>query len=335
MLNNELTSSAPGKVILCGEYSVLQGYPAIVFGVNRRVKASITISDDDTGIVVDCPGLIDSPTTLQYSNHQLTSHHKKLKYLVSLLNILKDEDFEQRLNNSSMVITVDSRELFDGGEKLGLGSSAAMTVALHALVKKVTRKTATLKNWHHLHNTHSKVQGKKGSGADIAASLYGGAITFKSNGEISPYHLPENLHIAFLWSGASASTPTFLATLSSWKQSNESLYSTLMSQLGSEVQKILEAPTAKDVVVGLKGFTDCLFNFAQNTQIPVFASGHEKLYRHGQDMPELVYKPCGAGGGDLGIAVATEEELLKKFVDASSNYGFRRIDLSIDTSGVL
>ena len=34
--------SAPGKVFLAGEYAVLEGYPALVAGIDRRIHAAVT-----------------------------------------------------------------------------------------------------------------------------------------------------------------------------------------------------------------------------------------------------------------------------------------------------
>ncbi len=44
-----VTASAPGKVILSGEYAVLDGAPAISMAVNRRAVVTLTtVGDDNT-----------------------------------------------------------------------------------------------------------------------------------------------------------------------------------------------------------------------------------------------------------------------------------------------
>ena len=42
----KVVASAPGKVVLCGEYAVLDGAPAICMGLNRRAIAKIDESPD-------------------------------------------------------------------------------------------------------------------------------------------------------------------------------------------------------------------------------------------------------------------------------------------------
>ena len=41
MMISRVTASAPGKVVLSGEYAVLSGAPAICMAVNRRATVTI------------------------------------------------------------------------------------------------------------------------------------------------------------------------------------------------------------------------------------------------------------------------------------------------------
>ncbi len=43
----DVKTSAPGKVVVSGEYAVLDGAPAICMAVNRRAHISITTTDND------------------------------------------------------------------------------------------------------------------------------------------------------------------------------------------------------------------------------------------------------------------------------------------------
>ena len=42
----KVVASAPGKVVLCGEYAVLDGEPAICMALNRRAIAKVDESPD-------------------------------------------------------------------------------------------------------------------------------------------------------------------------------------------------------------------------------------------------------------------------------------------------
>ena len=54
-MKNSVIASAPGKVILCGEYAVLDGAPAICMAVDRRARVEITEIDGDISDV-SAPG---------------------------------------------------------------------------------------------------------------------------------------------------------------------------------------------------------------------------------------------------------------------------------------
>ena len=103
-------ASAPGKVILSGEYAVLDGAPAIAMAVSRRAQVTIaTVGGDDSRIRMNGPG-------------------KKAD--TSLFDCAMDAaEFEKRDNYS---FTLDTSAFVATGSdvKLGIGSSAALTVAL-------------------------------------------------------------------------------------------------------------------------------------------------------------------------------------------------------------
>ena len=158
MVHSKMIASAPGKLIVTGEYAVLDGAPALVLAVDRRAIARVT-----TG------ALGSSPFLLAVANE--------------LANRRGAADPAAR---AALSIAVDSTAFYDGTTKLGLGSSAAVTVAAtaRALAGAGATRGASFDRDEILviaSAAHAAAQGRRGargSGADIAAAVHGGVITF-------------------------------------------------------------------------------------------------------------------------------------------------------------
>ena len=64
-----VTASAPGKVIVSGEYAVLDGAPAICMAVNRRARVSI-VAADASRHTVSAPGYLGKSRTLRINRRK-------------------------------------------------------------------------------------------------------------------------------------------------------------------------------------------------------------------------------------------------------------------------
>ena len=49
----------------------------------------------------------------------------------------------------------------------------------------------------------------------------------------------------------------------------------------------------------------------------------------------LMYKPCGSGGGDIGVALSKTKKDLQDFSQYARMKGFMPLDLEIDNNGVM
>lgn len=343
-MTSPAVTSAPGKVIVCGEYTVLTGAPALVLAVDRRVKVTASeIEPALAGISVFAPGYLPAEERLEWRNGILASANPALALLTRLLNALLSDipQASARLRQSGWRLVVDSRPLFDQEHKLGLGSSAALGCALQGALRALATLPQALPDeaWGGIHSAHSLAQGKQGSGVDVAASLNGGASTFVNRGqahcEIRSIHLPSSLPLAFIWTGASASTQHYLNSLSQWRAHNSDAFNRHMSVLAAcSAQAIAGANDVTSLIQALKAFTDALHTFDRDSQLGIFAQGHDALYQLTVEQPDLIYKPCGAGGGDLGLAIAGSQRRLDDFITHVRARGMNTIDLRIDPVGL-
>mgnify|MGYP001474084597 FL=1 len=65
----------------------------------------------------------------------------------------------------------------------------------------------------------------------------------------------------------------------------------------------------------------------------IFTQAHETLATIGADLG-IVYKPCGAGGGDVGIALSRNSETLETFANRASQAGFIPLKTEIAKHGI-
>jgi phosphomevalonate kinase len=102
-------ASAPGKALLCGEYAVLEGAPAVVSAIGRRV--SVAWSDES----VPMPPEVEATVRLA----------------------------QAELGPVARTLIVDAAELQQDRIKLGLGSSAAAAAATAGAVFARTATSST------------------------------------------------------------------------------------------------------------------------------------------------------------------------------------------------
>lgn len=131
----------PGNLLLLGEFAVtLEGGLGIASTVDKFVS-------------------IEVKTAKKLTIH---SSHSETLILFTL-----DQLF---LKRPSLEIFVDSSALFKpNGDKMGLGSSAAVVAGLTLALTGLKREDAYLKAI----EIHRAFQGGRGSGYDVAASLFG------------------------------------------------------------------------------------------------------------------------------------------------------------------
>ena len=72
-MTRTVVASAPGKIVLSGEYAVLAGAPAIVMAVDRRARVAIADVDGDVSRV-RAPGYTDETGRFETIDGELRWH---------------------------------------------------------------------------------------------------------------------------------------------------------------------------------------------------------------------------------------------------------------------
>ena len=315
---DRVEASAPGKLVLSGEYAVLAGGKALVAAVDRRVSCSVERRNQGDWSFKSEGYFFESTHTVD-----------------GLFNELPDGDparFVARLASTTalpqhVAVTIDSSPFYLGKEKLGIGSSAAVTVALgHAIAALEGQQT----DIEQLYEVHRNLQHGVGSGLDIAAAYHGG-ITLFQNGQATTHGIDSTLHYGFSFSGESTQTPHMIARFNKWCGETPP---------ASLVNLISAANDVAEASLNARAFMSCMNDYIQafveldeEAQIGIFGPAHQTAMglaeRHG-----VLYKPCGAGGGDMGVAFSTDDQALSRFQRSVEEQGLNVIQLEITDDGV-
>lgn len=321
-----IAASAPGKLVLAGEYAVLDGAPAICMAVDRRARVTISQNTADHHAVV-APGFCSAVGNFKVQNGGLEwlTGHDDFKLVDAVWCTAK------AAVSTSLSIQLDTAEFLDAEAeaKIGIGSSAALTVALAAALCTVAQTDADATSI--AFEAHRRFQGGHGSGVDIACSTAGGLLEYSMvTGEMRQIAWPEDLAHAFVWSGVATSTSDKLAQLSMLEQ-RPSRAALLKS--AKRIAKAWRDGSTHAILDQYRDYTQVLREFSIDHELGIFDAGHAEL-ADAAAAAGLVYKPCGAGGGDVGIVLAHDGAILESFVRTAIPPSFRVLNMQIDPRGV-
>ena len=304
-------ASAPGKVVLWGEYAVLEGAPAAVLAVDRFAGCSLETS-----------------RTWQFSTAGFEAPVAEFDQLpaaapADAAAVLPWQVLQECPGAPSTPVSaaMHTDEFFHDGEKLGLGSSAALCVAVQAAFATLAGNRP---DYRQALAAHRRLQAGRGSGIDIAASFFGGCLRFQE-GNAQP--CPDPLtHRCFVWVGESAQTPRKLDLFNVYLDRGDR---TALHALGDRSENLFNDPSTE----ALDAYAGALKALDNAAGLGVYSPAHlaaERLAR----ASGLAYKPCGAGGGDVGVAVADSPDPLPRFAASAEAHGFTILKLETAPHGV-
>lgn len=327
-----VVASAPAKLVLAGEYAVVYGGPALSAAVG--VRAAATVSPNTAGwslrIVNSGQSFNFSPAAGGRIDWQ-TDPGVMGQLLAAAWGVLDQQHALSALD--SQVIALDSRAFFTAaGAKLGLGSSAAVAVALTAALQTalgdVPSAAACLA-------VHAAFQRQRGSGTDVCTSFHGGVIA-KTPAAVESLGWPEALRAAAVWTGMSASTTRLLRRAEAFATAHPAVFERARAALNAAAADTLanwRAAPAPQVLESLYAFAQQLQRFDNDCGVGIWSPEHQRLERLADDFG-LVYKPSGAGGGDYGLAFGLNAERLEDFLQAAVALGFSAPEFDLGVPGL-
>jgi phosphomevalonate kinase len=342
-------------VVLFGEYAVLFGAPALVAAIDRRAVVKLADSPGDS-YEVTAPGLASAPALFDLGDDGVPEWHDEVHgrrhfgLVERIIQCLAASEGFSGDELPSFAATLDTTAFFEtlNGQqaKLGLGSSAALSVALASALEGwagVDRVSATdLDRLQALVDLHRCAQGGAGSGVDVAASLIGGVVRYRLGdagtvAEAVRISVPEDLHTVFVWTGRSASTGEFLERLAHRLEARPHDVEPALDELGTVSGDGVAAAAAGETAVFLDAvdaFWRALDGLGRAIAMPIVSDEHRVL-RGLAEASAVHYKPSGAGGGDLGVGFAADEAAVSRMAERAAAAGFRVLDLQVDPMGLV
>lgn len=338
-MKQQITIKTPGKLMVAGEFAVLEPYhKLIVMAVDRFVYCTIRdhskneLSLNDLGL---------DNLYWEYDGTEVTidSSDSRLSFvkdaMTTTLTYLQEQAIQVRPFSLSVKSELDDKET---GAKYGLGSSAAVvTSVVTAILTNFLGNNATRKLIFKLAAiSHIRTQGS-GSGADIAASTYGGVLLYSSFQaewlkkllerkklseivekdweylSIKKLQFPTDVQVCIGWTGAPASTASLVEQISKLKKSNLKKYENFLQASKAAIDLILLGIKENDTSIFFKGITDNKKALAALGHVANVTIETEKLLQLSIEAERVggAGKLSGAGGGDCGIAFIPVANIVK------------------------
>jgi phosphomevalonate kinase len=342
-------ATAPGKVVLLGEYAVLEGSQSLVMAVDRRCR--VTLTPCARGACrIEAPQL--RMPALRFG---LESGRPRwpdalapdFARTAALIETLLADIVERGGRVEPFQMKIDTGELFiDNGRqpvKLGLGSSAATAVAIDAVLRAAflpeAPRECPAETVARLLVPGRAAQGNAGSGIDLAASLCGGVQAYRIRDEsidIRPIELPETIATQFVWAGVPASTSDLLAAWGRAREDSPGAAGDVLVDLSGCAAAGVDAAERRDAGALLRHWSEYGRIMGRMNELldqEVVTVEH----RLAAGMAQLIggaYKPCGAGGGDLGLAASEDEAFPERMRDLCREVGLRTLTLRPARQGV-
>lgn len=349
--------------MIAGEYAILEPrHQAIVAAVTRYVH--VTVSDSDQHRI-HISGSKQGDVTWTYENRQVyvnpSDHpwHFIESAISTVLNYLDDPDDWA----DPFALAIASELADEQGKKYGLGSSAAVVVGtITALLYRAYGRRTKLSTdliYKLAIIAHFRVQGN-GSGADIAAAVFGGWLCYTAFSSewlaqrlnagipirtiahepwpqfaISHLILPAPMTLRVGWTGHPAATAPLVQKVQASQYDDSDRYDHFLQASSRAVETLLQGFTNEDparLLTGISQNRQALSQYGQHTGIPIetpllstLADTAEKLNGAG--------KSSGAGGGDCGIAI-TDQSQADKLAMLWKEKGIEPLLLQVSDNGV-
>ncbi len=347
--------------MIAGEFAVLQPYHQLaVLAVDRFVYATIKTSAENLLSLSDFE-LENLVFTVDKQKIEIHTDDSRVQFVGDAMTIACTYLQEQNVLITPFHLFIRSELDDKSGVKYGLGSSAAVVTSVITAILKTFLPYEPSKDtiFKLAAISHVFTQGN-GSGADVAASTYGGLLNYSSFQaewllreykqstsvtamlerkwtyySVRTLELPEDVYFCVGWTGKAASTAKLVDEILQLKQSNSVQFENFLSNSKKAVDKFFKGMKESNIPLLLEGVKEnrrALAEVGNHANAPIETPLLSKLC----DLAEQLGgagKPSGAGGGDCGIAFMPSREKAEQLFEAWEKAGIKPLAITPNLHG--
>lgn len=350
-----IKSSAPGKIILSGEHSVVYGYPALASSISLRCHATIR----RTGQTKVGLNLLNKGKFFQWTPKLIRDTFKKsanldlasadFRKLSNVVRPIIPEGIQPDIQKAcvtflSLYHTLGITDVGDQGFDLtlssdipigrGFGTSSAFSNAIIGAMWELGYKSETIKEDLLLDLGYQceRIHHGTPSGLDNTVSALGGGIFFKTRCDFERFAI-DKLSVVVVDTKVVGNTAKIVASVRDWRDKAPEIVKPIMQSIGAISERMVKLLRQQSRGSEMIDELAILFRANQGLLLALGA-GHQRIVE-AQAIGErhnIAFKISGAGAGGILIGVG---ELTSKLRAELEENGFGVQTSMFETRGLL
>ncbi len=305
-----MIASAPGKLMLFGEYAVLEGHRALAMCLDRRIRCTATRGGDR--LRIDAPGVFDPPIDVPAAAlAEATPPDDRLRLLWPILRAHLDG--------------TGARLTFDAGfpPTWGLGSSSASTLAAAAALAGAADPAARFAE---VRAAQRALQGAA-SGYDVATQLLGGYVAYRDGDPAAMERVEPGCVLRWVvaYTGVKVKTGPMIGRVRERFPPGDAVY----AEIGALAEHGIDRLVAGDRVALGRALNDGHDLLRRLGAVP--DDLHDRVVSLRRSTDVIGARMTGAGGGDC-VLVLAANPLFARVV--AEEHGFEVLDLHPEPEGL-
>ncbi|HLK93448.1 MAG TPA: hypothetical protein VKZ18_26395 [Polyangia bacterium] len=305
---------AAGKLFFAGEYGVLHGGTAVVAAVDRGVVAHFAAGAAPASPVV-----------------------------AEALAAVRAHADATGAALPAGAPQIDSASLSEDGRKLGLGSSAAVAAAAVASLLDAAGADVEAQRWlifRLADRAHRAAQGGRGSGADVAAAIFGGVVAYTrpevGDPTVRALVPPAALVPVVVSTGAPSGTVDHVRAVERLAARDPGAHARRLRDIRQAADGFLQAYETGDppaLLAAVGAAHEALGALGRDADLAIVTPALDAAAALAREAGGAA-KPSGAGGGDVGIAFFSDPDAAQRFRTAADRHGLRILSINTGARGL-